>query len=257
MSRAHHSFALRRRFLGCAWCLLLAAAASAPASAAQAAPVVERGSSTETLEQAVFLLRHQPAAEALSLLRAMLSERGTVELQPARNTLVVVDLVDRLTQIEQLLREFDHPPRRLRVSIQILEASRQVSGPSGDPTHPPAALAQKLRELLRYNQYRILAESEFETQEGRTLRYELGSEYVVRFKVGTVLAGKRLKLNDFAVLRHGAQRGARQEDVLLNAHLALRLEHTLALTFAQDEGSETGLVVAITCQPVGAAAADR
>lgn len=204
--------------------------------------VEHRGPRVETLEEYAYHFRYQPAEEALAFVRPLLSERGSVELQPGRNTLVVFDGPSRLSAIADLLREFDHPPRAVTLELQILRASRNLIGPSGDPTYPPPELAQRLGKMLRYNGYQILAHGEVGTLEGRNLTYEIGGDFVIRFGVGTVLENRRLKLSNFQVL----QRSGDDLKVMLTAHFNVWLNRTLALAFARDEDDETALVVAVT-----------
>lgn len=211
--------------------------------------------SVETLEQFHYQFQYQSAADALTLVRDLLSDRGRVELQSENNMLVVVDSKSQISTIGHLLREFDHPPRQVRLLIQILRASRSKTGtaassPSGDPT---AQLAAKLERLMPYNHYEVMAYTAIDALEGRKVSYELGADYVVQFDVGTIVQGQRLKLRDFKVLKRVEDETSR----LYNSHVNLWLERTLALGFARNEESETSLVVAITCSDPGARKATR
>lgn len=199
----------------------------------------------ETLEQLSYSFRYQRAADALELVRPMLSKRGSVELQGGSNRLIVVDSTDRVSAITHLLREFDHPPRPLRITVQLLRASRYPGGPSGDPTIASRELTERLRRVLRYDYYRILAESELEALEGEVVEQTLPGGFHVRFDVGTVIQGKRLRLSEFQIERE-APEGRRT----FNANLNLWLGNTLALALTRDETSESGLVVAVTSRAV-------
>jgi hypothetical protein len=211
----------------------------------------------ESFEQYVFTLRHQNAADALALVRELLSDRGRVELQSGNNTLVIVDAVSRISTIAHLLNEFDHPARTVRMEILILHASKGIGAPSSPfAVEAAPSLERKLARLLPYDDYRVLARTEIDVQEGRRVSYDLGSDYLVQFEVGTVVQGKRLKLRDFKVLKKlGNTRLGVAPEVgegtatrkLYNSHVNLWLDRTLAIGFARNEESESGMVVAITC----------
>ncbi len=203
-----------------------------------------------TLEQLAYQFQHQEVSDALELVRGLLSERGAVQLPANGDGLVITDVPEKLNEIQHLLREFDHPARPLRIEIQVLRASRKAGGPSGDPAIATPELAQRLRKVLRYDFYRILSEGELDTFEGRSVRYELGSDISVSFRIGTVIQDKRVKLREFKVERRNPVDDSGVAKKTFNANLNLWLGNTLALTLAQDEESESALVVAVTCHPV-------
>ncbi len=75
-----------------------------------------------------YTLRHQPAAEALVLVHPLLSQRGSVQLQPGGNTLVVRDEAAVVERVAELLREFDHPAQTLAIRIQAVRAGAAGGG---------------------------------------------------------------------------------------------------------------------------------
>ena len=101
---------------GIALALVLAGAAAA---AAQSEPA---------LLVHAYTLRHQPAAEALALVHPLLSERGSVQLQPGGNTLVIRDEQAVVERVAALLREFDHAAKKLAIRIQVVRAGNGGDG---------------------------------------------------------------------------------------------------------------------------------
>ncbi|MES1211706.1 MAG: secretin N-terminal domain-containing protein, partial [Acidobacteriota bacterium] len=71
-----------------------------------------------------YTLKHRKATEALPLVSPLLSPRGTVELQPGTNTLVLRDTIASLGRIVPALRAYDHPARPLTLELYIVRASR-------------------------------------------------------------------------------------------------------------------------------------
>ncbi len=201
-----------------------------------------------------YTLKHQPAHEALALIRPLLSARGTVEVQPGGNTLVIRESKLALSRLTRVLADFDSEPEELRFDIRIVRAGPKrnvVSPPEHDDFGPlPEELASRLRELLRYDDYRVLAEAGVTSQEGEDVTYDLGQSYSVSFRSGTVMAGQRVKLEDFRIVKRGnATNKARQlkPQELFNATVNLWLGRPFNLVLAQDESSQEALMVAISC----------
>ncbi len=190
-----------------------------------------------------YTLRHQPAAEALALVHPLLTRRGSVQLQPGGNTLVVRDEAAVVERVAELLREFDHPPHELALRIQVVRA-----GDGGEGEALDRELAARLRELLRYDSYRVLASADLAAREGDETTYELGEEYRIAFQIGTLMAGERLKLHDFEVTRRtGAEQGRR----LLRTQVNLLLGRPMILGLAKDESSRRALLLVLTCTLAG------
>ena len=190
-----------------------------------------------------YTLRHQPAAEALELVHPMLSRRGSVQLQPGGNTLVVRDEAAVVDRVAEVLREFDHAAQKLAIRIQVVRA-----GDGGDGERLEPELARRLGELLRYDSYRVMAEAELEAREGELASYELGEEYRIDFQLGTLMSDERLKLHDFEVTHRADEEERRR---LLRTQVNLRLGRPMILGLAKDESSRRALLLVLTCTLAG------
>lgn len=202
-----------------------------------------------------YTLKHQPAHEALALIRPLLSARGTVEVQPGDNTLVIRETQPALVRLTRVLAEFDHTPEELRFDIRIVRAGPRrsvVSPPEPDSGPLPEDLAGRLRELLRYDDYRVLAEAGVTSHEGENVTYDLGQTYSVSFRSGTVMAGQRVKLEGFRIVKNvqGPSNKGRQlkPRELFHATLNLWLGRPFNLVLAQDASRQEALMVAISCR---------
>ncbi|MEM7587147.1 MAG: secretin N-terminal domain-containing protein [Acidobacteriota bacterium] len=223
-------------------------------TAAEAQP--KRGSGP--IKAFAYTLKHQPADQALALVRPLLTARGTVEVQPGSNTLVIRENPLVIQRVRQLLAQFDRPPQDLRFDIQIVRAGPKRQGIS--PPQPESeeveselseALAARLREVLRYDDYRVLAEAGVTSREGEEVTYSLGQSYSVSFRPGTVMAGQRVKLEGFRILKQlqNPAKGRRLEpEELFHATLNLWLDRPFNVVIAQDESRQEALMVAISCR---------
>ncbi len=236
---------------------LLALISASAASAEQAGA----GDSASRLRVYAYTLKHQPAHEALAFIRPLLSARGTVEVQPGDNTLVIREARPALSRLVGVLAEFDHLPLELRFDISIVRA-----GPERNVVSPPAPeveggpfseelseeLAARLRELLRYDDYRVLAKAGVTTREGDDVTFAFGQTYSVSFRSGTVMAGQRVKLEDFRIMKqvkNPAVKGRQLEPrELFHATLNLWMGRPFNLVLAQDESRQEALMVAISCR---------
>lgn len=203
-------------------------------------------------------LQHRTVEEALALVRPLLSAHGAVEEQRSRNTLVFRDTVPVIHRIKETLAGFDRPPQTLRLEIQMVKAGPKqrnlispVTAVEGiEPAELPKDLEKRLKSLLRYEDYQVLAHAGVSSKEGDDVTYSLGERYDVRFKLGAVMGGRRLKLEGFEVIKKnpitnkGRQVPPRR---LFHSTLNLWLEKPFALVLAQDDSRKEALMVAISC----------
>jgi hypothetical protein len=192
-----------------------------------------------------FTLRYQQAIEAIPLIQPLLSSRGTLELQPRGNTLVIRDTNAALSRIVPVLRSFDHPSQAIKVEIMIVHASRGLVSPPVRRSDLPDALTRRLRELLPYDSYDLQAQAELASQEGQAIAYDLGEDYSVSFRIGAVVDARRVKLTDFDVSR---RTGHRQLAPLVHTSLNLFLDQTMSLGLARSEGSRDALIIVVTAR---------
>lgn len=194
-----------------------------------------------------YTLKHQRADEALSVVRPLLSNLGTLELRPKDNTLVVRDTSAALARIVPALKDYDRPPRELAIEVTIVHAKRASFSPLVQEETLAPDLAKRLKLLLPYSTYRVLASTTLHTLEGEDVIYELAEGFGVSFRPGTVKSTanhglEQVRLSGFQVTRwvDGAERR------LLSTTMSLRLDQPTALTLAGSEGSNTALVVVLT-----------
>ncbi len=192
-----------------------------------------------------FTLRNRPAAEAVQLVSTMLSNRGTVELQPATNTLVIRDTPAVLGQVIPALRRYDHPSRPLDLDIFIIRATR--SAVSGAPSHSdlPELLTRKLRAVLPYENFDTQAQARLSSREGEAVTFTLGGEYEVSFRLGAITQGEeglRVRMSDFRISRHQRRIGGSR----IPKNLNVALEQTTNLVLARSEESHEALMVVFT-----------
>lgn len=226
---------VHRFILSLSWVLILLTAGTVM-SAAQAPDPKEIGVQ-------VYTFKYQRASEAVAMVYPLLSPRGTVELQPGGNTLVIRDTAAAIHKVMPLLRAYDHPARPLRLEVFVVRASRSVVSPQVQHSDLPESLTKRLHGLLAYDVFEKQAQAQVAGAEGQGVVYELGPEYKVSFRFGTMSDDRRVKLAGFQVL-HRAE--GRPEMVLLHANLTLSLDHTTSLGLTNNETSPEALILVLT-----------
>lgn len=224
----------------------LCAAWSAPLSAAQWPFGVNRKTAPdsarakEALSLYMYTLEHQKAVDAMSQVEPLLSPRGSIELRPADNTLVVRDSLASLTRIIPVLRRFDHPPRTLAMDVMVVEANRIAFSPAIQEEDLPESLLTQFRKLLPYSTYRVLARAEVAPSEGQEVMYQMGGGFGLSFRMGTMLNSRNVRLHELRIARREANNANKQ---LVRTTLSLRLDQPYALTLTRSEESSTALMV--------------
>jgi hypothetical protein len=209
-----------------------------------AAPLAALQREADELVLRAYTLRYQQAVEAIPLIQPLLTGRGTLELQPGGNTLVIRDTAAAVSRIVPVLHGFDHPAQPLKVEILIVRASRAVVGPQALRSDLPEGLTRRLRELLPYDIYELQAQALLGSQEGQAVAYELGDDYVVSFRLGTLLEAKRIRLANFEVNRRTGK--SKPTVPLVHTSLNLCLDQTMSLGLARSEGSRDALIIVVT-----------
>jgi len=218
------------------------AGGSAAAGLAGQAPQASQPAPGEIVLRA-YSFKYQRASEVMTLIYPLLSPRGTVELQPGGNTVVIRDTSENIRRILPVLKGFDHPARPLRLEVYVVRASRNAVSPQVQRSDLPEALTKRLRDLLAYDVYEVQAQAQLSGTEGQWVDYELGPDYKLSFRFGTLMSDQRLKLSSFQI-SHRAE--GKLPGVLLQTNLNLWVDQTTSLGLAKSEASHEALMVVLT-----------
>lgn len=187
-----------------------------------------------------YELQYRDAADAVPLIRPLLSPRGSILVERDGKTLVVRDTMAGIARIVPMLRSLDRPVIPLDLEVMLVRAERTVVSPP-ERTTIPEGLAAELRQVLPYDVYVLVAQAELGTHEGEEITYEVGAGYALRFRLGRYERGG-IKLHDFRVYRAG------REEPMVHANLTLTINETYSLGLSKSETSPTALMVVLTCR---------
>jgi hypothetical protein len=233
---------VRRSAVGLLWVLTLMAAVlpAAPQSAPGPREIVVRA----------YTFQYQRASEAVMMVYPLLSPRGTVELQPSGNTLVIRDTAEAISKLMPVLKGYDHRARDLRLEIYVVRASRATVSPQVQHSDLPEELTRRLRGVLAFDNFEKQAQAQLAGMEGQSVMYELGTEYRVSFRFGTLSDDRRVKLSHFRISRRAE---GKPEADLLQANLTLSADRMTNLTLAHSELSPEALMLVMTLRDGGGA----
>jgi len=222
--------------------LLLGGGASAVPPAPSPAPDVVR----------VFSLRHRKAEDAFLLVRPLLTERGSIALQPARNALTVRDAGPSVERAAQAVEAFDVPPRGFFVTVSLLQAtSGPVPGmPSGPSSEQARGAGARLKKLFSFTDYSVLDEVVIQGIEGVPVSWNLGSSYRLDFLIESSRTGDVVRLRDLVLARvRRDEKGHEAVRDVARTSINLRLREPFVLGVGREEGGRSALFLVLSASP--------
>lgn len=195
----------------------------------------------------VVRLSQQPASAAVERVCPLLSASGSVEVQDNGRVLVVRDFAPVVERALKALAEFDRAGRTLRFSVQIVSADADAA--TGATLELPVEVVDRLRRLLRYRSYSVLARAELEAVEDVASSFEVGPEYRLSFRLDRGAEPRRVRMSEFRILR---KTGHGDLKPLVQTHLSLELGRPMILGLAPTEASDRALMVVLEAEPGGA-----
>jgi type IV pilus assembly protein PilQ len=73
------------------------------------------------LETKIVTVKYNVATELKTAVKGLLSPRGTVDVDPRTNSLIIRDLPDNLAKLEELIGTLDKETQQVKISAQLLE----------------------------------------------------------------------------------------------------------------------------------------
>jgi hypothetical protein len=202
--------------------------------------------SGDQTEVRVIQLRHKPARDGVSIAEGMLTENGSVMLQPRLNTLTVRDTAAVVHRIAEALASWDVAARPYRVRVRLVLASTEAA-PAGQPAPRLVGLGSELARMFRWGGFEDIDTVEVEAQEGTAVDIKAAQGYTVRFSLRAVPADpQRVQLAPLEVTRlAGQEHGVGLKQRMLNLTVSLQLGQTWFGVTAKSEEAKRALVVIV------------
>ena len=203
----------------------------------------------------VFVLRYKRVEEATLLVRPLLSDSGSILLQPKINAMTITDRPAALNTIGQALAQFDVPPRGFSIAVKMVRARADAS--AGDLSKEIGGIGNKLREVFRFNDYALIDSAVLGGAEGEAVTYLLGGEYRLSFRIEPAGQGSTLRRSSFALARERTVGGRPVDAPHFRTTLNVGLNQTLVLGASKEEASKKALLLILLVQENPRPGADK
>jgi len=207
----------------------------------------------------VFRLRHISLTEASAVVQPMLSEVGSVTLQPGLSRMTVQDVPAVISRVAAMIDQLDHVPGMYRVKVELLEGGDKE--PFGAPYQVDPD--DRLRRMFKAEEYRRLGNSVIEGELGSTGQADLGTSFRVSFVAtipefsrsspwGSPDPGDRIHLRGFILERITTTGdGTQTAEELLRTNVLLSPRQTVYIGAGNSEDTEDVLVLIVHAEDFG------
>ena len=207
----------------------------------------------------VFTLEHASVSEASAAIQPMLSEAGSLTLQPRLSRIVVQDQPEIVDRVTVVIEELDHVPGTYSIQIDLLKGGKAT--PYGTVDEVP--VEERLRKMFKVEAFHRLGSSTIKGVLGSPTRAELGTSFQVSLLAqlpeypesapwGAPDPGNRLQLRQLVLERKEvASDGTLTTDQLLRTNVLLSPKQTVYIGAGNSEESEDVLVLIIHAQEFG------
>jgi hypothetical protein len=199
----------------------------------------------------LFTVRFKDVNDVYLLIEPLLSQRGSVQMQPRLRTLAVTDDEETLKKIEALIQSYDLPPKSVAVALQLILATAAEKPPE---TISPRirGVIQKLNEIsTKWSDYRLLGSTTVPCIEGEKASAELGEDYRISFAVDYASDEQKLvRFKRLVLDRRDRSRDAESSEAtytrVLDTALNLKEDKLYIFGASKMEGSSRALFMTIS-----------
>jgi hypothetical protein len=207
----------------------------------------------------VFTLKHASVSDVSIAVQPMLSEAGSLTLQPKLSRVVVQDEREIIDKVSALIEELDHLPGHYSVEIELLEGSE----PRPYGTRDEIEAEDRLREMFNVEAFRRIGRSVVEGELGNRVQVDLGQDHRVSFVAeaheappntpwGTPNLQGRISLRPLVLERlEVATDGRMATRELLRTNVLISKEQTVYIGAGNSEDSGNVLVLIVRAKATG------
>ncbi len=200
----------------------------------------------------VFRLQFATATKVSVAIQPLLTDEGTVTVQPGKSLITVRDRADIVDRVGEVISVIDVKPESFRLRIGLLAGlNAAVSLPRGAEVDP------RLKRMFPFDSFRALGAVLLEGEVGDDFAVDLEEGYRVRVRVrdhrvedlpfGLPSKSLRLDLQPFVLER--VRKGSVTE--VLRTRVVLSVNQEVFIGAGETEGSERGLVLTVKALPGG------
>lgn len=207
----------------------------------------------------VFTLRYASVADASTAVQPLLSEHGSLTVQPRQARLTVQDSPEVVRKVVRLIEEMDKAPVVYRIRVDLLEGTR--SAPYSSPA--VVEVSERVRRAYGYTSYRRLGSTSFEGEVGVAVGAALGPRYRVGFLAESLAGagatpfgipnpGSRVHLEWLRLERLPADGEEGEAKQILTTSAYLSDQQEVVIGVSGSEKAPTGLILMLRAEHIGA-----
>jgi len=191
----------------------------------------------------VFALKYRSADEALTVVRPLLSDAGSVMLDPHANELTLRDTAAAVERAAQAIAVYDVPMRGVDVAVTLLKAS---SDPKAAPSMTDAsaeirAIGEHLKKIFKGTDFTRLDSVVVRGIEGQRVAYAIGGTYHLQFVLDPSRDGRHLQLRDLSLERVRREGGKETRGEILHTSINVGTGQPYVLGVGKDEAARGAL----------------
>ncbi len=197
-------------------------------------------------------MEHAKVAKISAAIQPMLSDEGSVTVQPAKGRLTVRDRASVMASITETIERLDQKPSPFRLHVELLEGSTVPISMAGGQE-----VGQRLKQMFPFKFYRELGSADLEGVTGDEISVDLSEGFRVLVTVldhrleptpfGIPNQTLRLDLHPLVLERIGSK-GTKE---ILRTRVVLSQNQEVVIGAGETEDSEQGLVLIIKALPEG------
>lgn len=205
-----------------------------------------------------FQVRHCSVTEAAAAVEPLLTENGSVTVQPGKSRITVQDRADVVARAAEVIANLDRSPDRYEIEIVVLEGVK-----SQLPHRQRTEVNKRLLRMFPFEAYRTIGSTTFDGVLGEPADADLGEGLRVAFlaqslgigddapwgipRPGTRIHLQWLTLSKQTAAADGSQRSAE----LLRTSVFLSEKQEVFIGAGAAEDSNRGLVLILQLRDVG------
>lgn len=200
----------------------------------------------------VFTLQHRRADEAAAILRPLLTDAGSVLLQPKLNTITVRDRARAVENAARAIAAFDQPPRALSIAVTLLKATTEGTGREAPPrpvSEEIRGVGERLKRLFNLTSYAPLDTVVVQGIEGNSVAYVVGREFRLEFLLEPGTDDSIVRLKNLALSRQRTEGGREVSRDLLRTTINIPLHQPYVLGIGKDESASGALFLVFVASP--------
>ena len=222
------------------------------ASFCLAAMVVPAHAGDETVVVRVFRINHAKVAEVSAAIQPLLSEEGSVMVQPAKGRLTVQDKAEIMAAIADVVERLDRAPMAFRIHVELLEGSSTPISIAGGQE-----VGERLKKMFPFKFYRKLGSADLGGVTGDKISVELNKG----FRIVVTVLDHRLEDTPFGIPNQNLRLDlhplilervdAKQVREVLRTRAVLSENQEVVIGAGDAEDSNQGLVLIVKAIPAG------